>query len=173
MGSRTGFLATVAVVVVVALGAAATTGEAAASRTYTVDADFEEGVLVGVEHDTVHDQLQLSQAMTTLPFIWVPNQNGSVSKIDTRTGDELARYRVSPHASQPSRTTVDLRGNCWVGTRDAGTVVKLGLEEAGKGVGWIDRNGNGVCDTSRDTNSDGDITGAELLAWGDDECVLF
>ena len=30
------------------------------ARTYTVDADFDGGTLVGVEHDTVHHQLQLS-----------------------------------------------------------------------------------------------------------------
>jgi len=29
----------------------------AVGRTYTTDADFDEGSLVGVEHDTVHHQL--------------------------------------------------------------------------------------------------------------------
>ena len=141
-------------------------------RTYTVDADFDEGTLVGVEHRTVHDQLQLNQTATTLPFIWVPNQEGTVSKIDTETGDELGRYWISPPGlgiTKPSRTTIDLEGNCWVGVRSAGTVVKIGLFEAGN---WVDRNGDGVCQTSHDTNGDGDITGSEILGWGADECVL-
>jgi hypothetical protein len=49
-------------------------------------------------------------------------------------------------------------------------VVKIGLYEAGQ---WIDRNGNGIIETSNDTNGDGYITGAEILPWGQDECVLY
>jgi hypothetical protein len=146
----------------------------ASARTYTTDADFDEGELVGVEHETVPDQLQLSKKAVTLPFIWVPNNNGTVSKVHTETGNEIGRYRVVPPGlpenGSPSRTTVDLQGNCWVGNRRAGTVVKIGLYEAGN---WIDRNGDGICQTSRDTNVDGDITGDELLPWGQDECVLY
>jgi uncharacterized repeat protein (TIGR01451 family) len=143
-------------------------------RTYTTDADFDEGILAGVEHETVHDQLQLSKNVTTLPFIWVPNNDGTVSKVQTVTGKELGRYRVAPPSlpsgGNPSRTTVDLQGNCWVGNRQAGTVVKIGLYEAGQ---WIDRNGDGICQTSQDLNGDGDITGSEILPWGEDECVLY
>lgn len=146
-------------------------GLLAVEKTYTLDAHFDEGVLTGVEHQTVHDQLQLSRQQTTLPFIWVPNNEGTVSKVDTITGNELGRYRVAPRGDcSPSRTTVDLDGSCWVGNRQAGTVVKIGLLEAGQ---WIDRNGNGVCDTSRDTNGNGNIDPGEILPWGQDECVLF
>ncbi|NHJ20927.1 MAG: hypothetical protein EAX91_08300 [Candidatus Lokiarchaeota archaeon] len=150
------------------------------SRTYTFDADFDEGTLVNLEHDTVHDQLQLSTEQITLPYIWVPNTGqGTVSKVNTDTGDELGRYWVMPDpqnpdyigkSSSPSRTTVDLQGNCWVGNRDAGTVVKIGLFEAGI---WDDRNGDGICTTSSDDNGNGIIDGTELLPWGEDECVLF
>jgi len=138
---------------------------------YTYDEDFDLGTLFGVEHETVHDQLQLSQVPTTLPFIWVPNSNqGTVSKVHTETGRELARYRTGPGADgSPSRTAVDLQGNCWVGNRAAGTVVKIGLLENGA---YEDRNNNGIIDTSSDTNGDGDITGDEILPWGQDECVL-
>ena len=86
-------------------------------RTYTTNADFDEGILVGVEHETVPDQLQLSKELVTLPFIWVPNSHSSpcqgcgcgnsISKIDTETGNELGRYLVAPSFSNPSRTTVD------------------------------------------------------------------
>jgi streptogramin lyase len=144
---------------------------ASPSRTYTLDADFDEGILIGVEHETVHDQLQLSQEHVTLPFIWVPNQNGTVSKVHTESGKELGRYRVAPHSNcDPSRTTVDLEGNCWVGNRQAGTVVKIGLAEVGQ---CIDRNDDGVYQTSQDLNDDGNITGGEILPWGEDECVLY
>ena len=141
------------------------------SRTYTLDADFAEGTLVGVEYITVPDQLQLTEEAVTLPFIWVPNNEGTISKVNTETGNETGRYWVSGIAgSSPSRTTVDLQGNCWVGCRTAGTVVKVGLFEGGQ---WIDRNNNSICDTSQDLNNDGDITGAEILPWGEDECVLY
>ncbi|MCX8110308.1 MAG: hypothetical protein N3D15_03545, partial [Syntrophorhabdaceae bacterium] len=134
------------------------------SRIYSTDKDFDEGSLVGLEHTTVRDQLQLSKTSTTLPFIWIPNSNeGTISKIDTRTGDELGRYRVSPPNvyGDPSRTTVDLQGNCWVGNRQGGTVVKVGLNENGQ---CVDRNGNGKIDTSTGGNN--------VLDWGQDECVL-
>ncbi|MDI6723431.1 MAG: CARDB domain-containing protein [Methanobacterium sp.] len=139
---------------------------------YTNDIDFDNGTMAGLEHNTTHNQLQISNPPTTIPFIWVPNSNnGTVSKIDTRTGRELARYRVSPYSySSPSRTTVDLQGNCWVANRQTGTAVKIGLYENG---GYIDRNRNGVIETSRDLNDDGVISGAELLAWGADECVIY
>ena len=141
------------------------------SRVYTLDADFDEGTLVGVEHETVHNQLQLTTTITTLPFIWVPNLQGTVSKIDTVTGKELGRYYVSSGSdSSPSRTTVDLQGNCWVGCRQRGTVVKIGLFEAGQ---WIDRNGDGICQTSTDANNNGNIDASEILPWGQDECVLY
>ncbi|MFC1700760.1 hypothetical protein ACFLZ0_01305 [Patescibacteria group bacterium] len=144
----------------------------AIARTYTLDSDFDEGILVGVEHDTVHDQLQLSKENVTLPFIWVPNSNeGTVSKYNTETGKEIARYRTGPTSSgNPSRTTVDQNGNVWFGNRNTGTVVKIGLYEAGQ---WEDRNGNTTCETSRDLNDDGVITGAEILPWWEDECVIF
>jgi streptogramin lyase len=171
-------IATLALFTILTLSMAVTLTSVAnafvASRTYTLDADFDEGILVGVEHETVHDQLQLSKQVTTLPFLWVPNNDGTVSKVDAETGRELGRYRVAPPelplGGNPSRTTVDLRGNCWVGCRQAGTVVKIGLYEAGE---WIDRNGDGICETSHDANGDGYITGDEILPWGQDECVLF
>ncbi len=144
----------------------------AQSYTYTTNADFDQGALVGLEHETIPDQLQLSKKSTTLPFIWVPNTNeGTVSKVDTRTGDELGRYLTGPSGDRsPSRTTVDIHGNCWLGNRTTGTVVKIGLYESGQ---YIDRNGNGTIETSKDLDGDGNITGVEMLPWGEDECVLY
>ncbi|MDI6723038.1 MAG: hypothetical protein QMD61_00170 [Methanobacterium sp.] len=142
------------------------------NQTYTFDEDFDNGTMTGLEHETTHNQLQISNPPATIPFIWVPNSNeGTVSKVDTKTGKELGRYRVSPFSySSPSRTTVDLQGNCWVANRQTGTVVKIGLYENG---GYIDRNLNGIIETSMDLNDDGIIDGDELLPWGLDECVLY
>ena len=143
----------------------------AVTRTYSTNADFDEGTLIGLEHETIADQLQLSVRPMMMPFIWLPNNDGTISKVNTDTGQEVGRYRVAPHAnSAPSRTTVDMRGDCWIGVRQAGTVVKIGLYEAGE---WMDRNGDGICQTSYDANDDGNITGDEILPWGEDECVLF
>ncbi len=139
-----------------------------AERTYATSADFEEGFSTRVE--IVGEHLQLSDESVTLPFIWVPGDEGVVSKVNTETGNELGRYRVALYGGSPSRTSVDLEGNVWVGLRTAGTVVKIGLYEAGQ---YIDRNEDGVIQTSRDLDGDGDITGAEILPWGQDECVLF
>lgn len=142
-----------------------------ASGHFTLKQDFEAGELVGVEFNPSGDQIQLGRENITFPFIWVPNSNeGTVSKVDTRTGREIGRYRTGPKGNgNPSRTTVDLRGNCWVGNRYTGTAVKIGLFENGQ---YIDRNHNGRIDTSTDLNGDGEITGDELLPWGQDECVL-
>jgi len=70
---------------------------AASSKTYTTNADFDMGTLISVEHTSVPDQLQLSKTASTLPFIWVPNSyEGTVSKVDTKTGKELGRYITGP-----------------------------------------------------------------------------
>jgi PKD repeat protein/streptogramin lyase len=137
--------------------------------TYTSNADFALGEMVGLE--TTTDRLELTSDWDALPYIWVPNSaTGTVSKLATDTGDELARYATGPETDvDPAVAAVDFDGACWVGNRGAGTVIKIGLEENG---GCVDRDGDGVIETSGDTNRDGDIEGSELLDWGDDECVL-
>lgn len=140
-----------------------TTTGAGYGKVFTINADFEAGQLVGLEDQAVKDQLQLSKSSSTLPFIWVPNSdNGTISKINSATGEELGRYFTgSSNWGSPSRTTVDLKGNAWVGNRNTGTVVKVGLSENGQ---CVDRNKNGTIETS---------SGATALPWGTDECVLF
>lgn len=138
---------------------------------YDTDADFEQGELIGTAYG--NNELTLSEQSVTRPYIWVPNSNeGTVSRVDTRTGNEVGRYRVCPPGvtGNPSRTTIDQYGNCWVANRQSATAVKIGLIDEGE---FIDRNGNGVADTSADTDLDGNIAGVELLAWGQDECVLY
>ncbi|MDF2626425.1 MAG: hypothetical protein K0R39_256 [Symbiobacteriaceae bacterium] len=149
---------------------AATVDAAGVGRTYTLDADFDAGLLVGLNHNAPgSNQLQLNTTSSTFPFIWVANSaENTISKLDTVTGTELGRYKTGADGTwrDPSRTTVDLDGNVWVGNRASNTVTKVGLLEAGN---CIDKNGNGTIETS--------TGGADVKAWPNggnpaDECIL-
>lgn len=146
------------------------------TKTYTLDADFYLGTLNGVV--TNSDQLELSQAPTTWPFAWVANAGeGTISKIDTQTGNEVARYYTGPPDNSssyaylyPSRTVVDRNGNCWVANRNTsnlfGSITQIALS------GGIDWNNNSVINTSSDANNNGQIDPWEILPWGQDERVI-
>ena len=95
-----------------------------------------------------------------LSFIWIANSpEGTVSKIETKTGIEVGRYRVQ--GGNPSRTSVNLLGDVAVSSRDPGGVTKIAarLEDC------VDKNGDNVIQTS---NGPGNV-----LALGLDECVLW
>ncbi len=135
------------------------------SHTYTLDADFDEGALINVNHTAPNnDQLQLDKNITTFPFIWIAlSGRGTVVKVNTEVvtrpngtvipaGTVLGEYRSAPEGRglNPSRTTVDMDGNVWVGNRaeaggSLGSVVHLGLEG---NFQCVDRNHNGKIDTS-------------------------
>ncbi|MEM9193745.1 MAG: hypothetical protein AAGF12_31510 [Myxococcota bacterium] len=126
--------------------------------------------------------------------VWVANMNeGTVSKLDSRTNTEVARYPTTRpdginlarpwdeacnwrnRGNCPSRTAVDQRFDAYVANRafgNMGTVTKYANEEAD----CIDRNMNGVIDTSRDLNADGsidlDVAAGEFVG-PDDECILW
>ena len=124
--------------------------------------DNSEGVGTNLDGFLILDSTKLN-----LSFIWIANSGEStVSKLDTETGAELARYIT---CSDPSRTSVDLNGDAWVGCRGDGGVAKINLYEQY----CEDKNGNGVIDTSRDENGDHHISGAEMLPSGQDECIKF
>ena len=111
--------------------------------------------------------LTLSESSYNLHFIWIANSaESTVSKLDTITGNELARYHTCP---DPSRTAVDKSGDAWVACRGNGHVHKIRniVEKC------PDVNGNGVIETSMDSNGDGKIQANEMLPKGQDECVLF
>lgn len=165
--------------------------------TYTLDADFDEGTLVNVNHDTPN-QLQLNSQAKPFGFIWIAaSARGTVVKIDTSTGAILGEYRTAPagRALNPSRTTVDSNGSVWATNRDEGgfvaanaiapgvpaagggmgSVVHIGLEENGQ---CVDRNGNSVIDTSSglgdikswpNTGSADDLGG---VSTAEDECII-
>jgi len=88
---------------------------------YTTDADFDQGTLVNVNHDVVHDQIQLNESVTPFPFINVAaSARGTIIRIDVNTGAILGEYYTSPNGMgrNPSRTTVDLTGSVWVSNRN-------------------------------------------------------
>ena len=167
-----------------AAAALACAGAGAAGKVYTLDVDFDLGVLLGLNHSTPNNhQLQISSVTTTFPVMWIANGGeDTVSKIDTTTGREIGRYRTwfgpagqlghfshlgDPFSGPaPSRTAVDAQGNAYVANRWFSTgrqawVMKILAE------GGIDRNNNGVIDTSLDANGDGQINPAEIKPMAD------
>lgn len=149
---------------------------AAASKTYTLDADFDLGTLIGVNHSAPNNhQLQLNVSGTSFPVLWIANAGeDTLSKIDSTQiggspGRELSRYRTwfgsgtyahdAWNGPAPSRTAVDTDGNAYVLNRSFGgypTLFKI------LASGYVDRNGNGVMDTSVDTNANGSIALGEM-----------
>jgi streptogramin lyase len=165
---------------------------------FTLDAEFDAGSAINVVHST-SDQLQLDDTTVPFNFIWIAvSSKGTVVKIDTETGEVLAEYHTAPQGMglDPSRTTVDLNGNVWVTNRneygtvpagaaspgipatdkEMGSVVHFGLEENG---GCVDRNGNGVIDTStglgdvRGWNNEDNADAYGGISTAEDECILY
>ncbi|MBN1983796.1 MAG: PKD domain-containing protein [Chitinivibrionales bacterium] len=133
-------------------------------KIYTNDADFNDGTFDGVNCSEVSNQIQLDKVISNLPYAWIANaDDGTVSKIDTKTGTEVARYRTGSKGSieQPSRTAIALNGDCWLANRafsSQGSVIKIVAE------GGVDRNGNGIIETS---------TGpTDIKEWWQDEKVV-
>lgn len=126
-------------------------------------------------------------------YLWVANDpESTVSKLDPRTGREVARYASVTHAvvvdhaagrpfaawspsaqlHRPSRVAVDAYGDVWVANRASGTqptITKI-LNDDGD---CSDRNGNMTIDTSRDVDGDGRISIANAAEFfGEaDECI--
>jgi len=100
-------------------------------------------------------------------FLWVANSDqGTISKVDTQAVVELARYRSGPmganYADNPSRTAVSVDGRfVVVNNRTSGhaTVIAANVEDC------VDKNGNGMIETSKNPN--------DILAWMTDECIIW
>jgi hypothetical protein len=100
-------------------------------------------------------------ASADFSIIWIANSpDGTVSKIDTKTATELARYRTGPGSPDPSRTSVNLSGDVAVSNRQ-GTVTKIAAEIED----CVDADGDNMITTSQGP--------ADVLDWGADECVLW
>lgn len=97
------------------------------------------------------------------PYLWIANMaDSTVSKIDTRTVREVARYTTHPQGSGfPSRTAVSLSGRrASVANRGGGLMtIWSDIEDC------VDRNQNGIIETS--------AAPGEVLPWGTDECVAW
>jgi len=155
-------------------------------RVFTLDDDFDEGLLFNVNHDTpTHDQLQLNEVARPLPYVNIANSGrGSAVRINVNNGAILGEYWTAPNGfgRNPSRTTVDLFGNVWVGNRDEtgggkGSVAKIGLVVGGMRVnadgtpnpsgGYV--RGPFLYNTCRDRNRDGLIRTSQglgdILPW--------
>lgn len=113
--------------------------------------ETDEGITVDVQKLEAH-------------FIWIANtEQGTVSKVDTRTYEELGRYISGPDGNRndPSRTSVNSYGDVFVGNRSGQSVTKI----SSLGQGCADSNGDGVITTSTGPN--------DILPWGQDDCVLW
>ena len=95
-------------------------------------------------------QLPAAGAINTLPYVWMAASNRStIVRINANTGNVLGEYKTQPgslfETGNPSRTTVDKFGECWVGNRrdisdgytDAngnllsGSVLRIGFVDGG------------------------------------------
>jgi streptogramin lyase len=109
----------------------------------------------------------LDSTSVNMQYIWIANSGeNTVSKLSTKTGKELGRYSV---CDNPSRTSVDLFGDVWVGCRNDGGVAKINAHP----LLCLDKNGDGQIQTSNDANGDGQIQPDERLPMGEDECMKF
>ncbi|MCA9657060.1 MAG: hypothetical protein KC486_01835, partial [Myxococcales bacterium] len=96
-------------------------------------------------------------------YAWIANSSEhTVSKIDTRDVVELARYRTRPDGSgSPSRTSVSIDGRAVaVANRFAGLTKIWSRPED-----CVDKNNNGMIDTSTGPN--------DVLPFDNDECIAW
>ena len=175
-----------------------------------------------VENDGVgldpNGDIILDSGSVNFNFLWISNTSdlgpGTVSKVDTVAMTEVGRYfsvtcfgnpayqngqcldtaggTVQTTANSPSRTAVDYNFDVWVANRAFGGQAST-TKIANSLADCIDRNGDGVIQTSSDVDGDGSIT-TDCDADGvpdsaatnctngmvqpefyglDDECVLF
>ena len=120
---------------------------------------------VGIDPNTGMIKIDSSQISLKLKFLWASNSAANtVSKVDCKTIQEVGRYQV---CNNPSRTSVDLDGNVFAACRGDGKVAKIIADKKN----CVDKNGNGVIETSSDLNGNGNIEGNEMVP--NDECILF
>ena len=122
------------------------------------------------EDDEGNLVLDLTVSVIDVPYIWVANSDDrTISKINSKTGLEDARYNVGPECESPSRTAVNETGGVWVNCRGGSRVVHI----AGDPGTCIDRNGDGNIATSSVTYDANGSKSINMLSWQDDECVLY
>ncbi len=141
-------------------------------------AEFQRENFDGVGFDEEVGGLVVRSDPDEQTYLWVVNTDlSTVSRFTPGTPPrELSEYRVglpqglcqgscchTNGCNMASRVALDSLGNAYVGNRGfgmQGTVTKIARNEED----CVDRNGNGVIDTSRN---------GRPLNWGQDECVLW
>ncbi len=101
-------------------------------------------------------------------FIWIANTaEGTLSKVCTVNGEEVARYVTSPQGAggDPSRTSVNLHGDMVVTNRSPSSGLSSVTKFAGDISDCVDRNNNGQIDTS--------IGPTDVKDWEQDDCMLW
>ncbi len=98
-------------------------------------------------------------------FLWVADTNlPGVVKIDLETFQIVGRYITG--GSSTSRTTVNVLGEAFVGSRAGGSTGGPGVTKVlPDGPNCPDTNGDGVITTSTGVN--------DVLPWGQDDCVAW
>jgi streptogramin lyase len=149
----------------------ASSGWGAYVRDFTKPDDFNTGTLKNATYSKILGGLSLPEVTTCVPYLWVPSPSQNiVSKIDARTGQELARYRMGRIEDQwrPCGVASDLAGNAWVVCTNPGRMGRVVRIRATSKEGWA---GPAVSKTSTDSDGNGRISGDELLEYGSDGCV--
>jgi len=160
-----------------------TGGNGTNSAGFRVDQDNSNGLTRTPEGFLILTEQAQSEGMK---FMYVANADeGTVTKIEIRTGKEVGRYisaltktdprnRGTAQASgnSPSRTAVDFNGDVWVANRafnQQGSATKIAHQ------GCPDVNGNGKIETSNDANGNGviDLNDPKEYFGESDECILF
>ncbi len=127
------------------------------------DDDSDDGIVFDVGAHDLQPSCEEGHGTASHDFsiIWIANSpDGTVSKIDTKTATEVARYRTGPGNPDPSRTSVNLAGDVAVSNRQ-GSVTKIAAELED----CIDANGDSAITTSQGPD--------DVLEWGADECILW
>ncbi|MCP4675517.1 MAG: hypothetical protein GY854_08425 [Deltaproteobacteria bacterium] len=133
-------------------------GDAASDTDTDVDTDTDGDSDSDADSDTDTDT-DTGNSDIDNSYIWISNNDeGTVSKIDTKTVTELGRYQVRPDgAGQPSRTSVYFGGDVVVAARTGG-VSKFFADPADC------QESNGVAGIQTSTG------GNDVLLWNQEEC---
>jgi streptogramin lyase len=122
--------------------------------------NWEKGRLSNVDF-TLNNAITISKVSKPYRYMWVAlSDKGTVVKFDTKTKTPVGEYYTAPGKInlRPSRTTVDKMGSVWIANTEDNSVTRICTPESGL---WIDKNGNGVCDTSAGLG--------DVLKWKDNE----
>lgn len=129
--------------------------------------DFAAGVCDKTHISMEMGGVALSRSLNCVPFLWAPSpEQGIVSKIDARSGSEMARYAMGPGSAPwiPYSVAIDSDGNAYVACAadTCAKIVKINASSSNKSVlGAAEK-------TSFDVNANGK---PKALSWGSDSRV--